>query len=232
MSRISRTSNSKVSPRLNPSGGGGRLYGALPSVTTVLEVLDDKAWMNSWRNKVGHKEANRVMNEAQTLGTRVHSLARKICHGEYALALHDPLVPEDVVAYAQPIREFLDKHVSEVLATELELVSPKLGYGGTLDLYVRLHGGATAVVDWKTTGSTERKMGVQLAAYALLLRDHGYPVNRRAIVHIRKDDKRRGTYKVRWYEDHLGDVKCWKGALEVWRWKNANMLKKLGEAAG
>lgn len=188
--------------------------------------------MNSWRNRVGHSEANRVMNEAQTLGTKVHTLANRICHGEYTLALHDALVPEDVAAYAAPIREFLDKHVAEVLATELELVSPELGYGGTLDLYCRLKDGTCAVVDWKTTGATERKMGVQLAAYALLLRQHGYTVNRRGIVHIRKDDKRRGTYKVRWYDDHLADVKCWKGALEVWRWKNAAKLRKLEEAAG
>ena len=217
-----------MSPRLNPSGGGGRLYGGLPRVTAVLDVLDDKAWQNSWRNKVGHKEANRVMNEAQILGTKVHSLARKIATGEE----YEQTLPEEMQPYVNPIWRFMFNHVSRTIATELELISPELGYGGTLDLYCQLHDGSYAVIDWKTTHNTDRKQGVQLAAYALLLRANGYTVNRRAVVHIRKDDKRRGTYKVRWYGDHLADVKCWKGALEVWRWKNQNLLKKLGEATG
>lgn len=221
-----------MSPRLNPSGSAGRLYGTYPSVTNVLEVLDDKAWQNAWRNRVGHVEANRVMNEAQTLGTRVHNIARRIAEGDAPHSLFDTYLNDEIKPYAAPIREFLDRHVAEVLATELELVSHELGYGGTLDLYCRLRDGSHAVIDWKTTGATERKMGVQLAAYALLLRQHGYTVNRRAIVHIRKDEKRRGTFKVRWYDDHLADVKCWKGALEVWRWKHANMLRKLEEATG
>lgn len=212
--------------KIKPQQSGGRLYGALPSVTTVLQVLDDKAWMNQWRNRVGHVEANRVMDEAQVLGTKVHSLAQKIATGDASLALGDAYMETEMVPYAKAIRGFLEKYVLEVLGTEMELVSEGLGFGGTADLYCQLRDGSYCVVDWKTTGNTERKMGLQLAAYALLLRDHGYRVNRRAIVHIRKDEKRRGTYKVRWYEDHAGDVEGWRGALAVWRWKNKYLKSK------
>lgn len=212
--------------RIRAQQSGGKLYGALPSVTNVLDILDDKAWMNTWRNRVGHVEANRVMEEAQTLGTKVHALARKIATGN-TLALHDAYeLDDDMKPYAKAIRGFLDKHVAEVLETELELVSDDLGYGGTLDLYCRLRDGSYAVIDYKTTGNTERKMGVQLAAYALLLRTHGYRVNKRGVVHVRKDDARRGTYKVRWYEDHEGDVDAWRGCLAVWRWKNRNVIAR------
>lgn len=210
----------------------GRLYGALPSVTNVLQILDDKAWMNAWKNRVGHVEANRVTEEAQALGTKVHALARKIATGDAPLALGDAYLPDDMVPYAGAIRGFLDKYVGEVLGTEMEFVSDSLGFGGTADLYCQLRDGSYAVIDWKTTTGTERKMGLQLAAYALLLREAGHRVNKRGVVHIRKDEKRRGTFKVRWYEDHAGDVEAWRGCLAVWRWKNKGLLEKLQKEAG
>lgn len=182
--------------------------------------------MNSWRNRVGHVQANKVMDEAQSLGAKVHALARKIASGDSPLALNDAYLDEEMKPYAKAVRGFLGKHVEEVLATELELISEDLGFGGTLDLYCQLRDGSYAVVDYKTTAGTERKMGVQLAAYALLLRAHGFRVNKRGVVHVRKDESRRGTYNVRWYEDHEGDVDAWWGCLAVWRWKNRNVIAR------
>ncbi len=214
-------------PYLNPLGDGSlRLYKgvegvAVPSVTTVLSVVEDKVWMNSWLAKAGRREVNRVTAEAAVLGTKIHEVAAAIARDRSAKV--DP----DMRPYARAVREFLDAHVRRVLGAEMRLVSERLGFGGTCDLYAELHDGSLAVVDYKSSsGGISRNHKLQTAAYAMLLKESGRPVHKRLVVRIHKADDRRGEWYVRAALDHKEDVETFKACLVVWRYLHGRKLER------
>jgi len=55
---------------------GERIYdtpdGACASVTTILSNTADKAWLDSWRQRVGEERANRIRDNASKRGTALH----------------------------------------------------------------------------------------------------------------------------------------------------------------
>lgn len=209
----------QISPK---SDNGPRLYrGVFPSVTTVLGILK-QSYFEDWARKVGIAEARRVAREAAEFGTAVHIAARDIALGIETGA------PEELAPYAAAIENFLEEHVSEVLETELELVSPRLKFGGTLDLYCRLKDGSYAVIDWKTTAQLTRQHGLQTAAYAILLHQSGRPVQHRIVVRIKKEKP--GAYYCRHYLEHRDDQDGFLGALRVWWWEHGPMMRKKGAA--
>ncbi|MEJ7873337.1 MAG: PD-(D/E)XK nuclease family protein [Rubrobacteraceae bacterium] len=215
--------------KLNRSDSGPRLYRgegfAVPSVTTVLQILEKK-YLEAWRHRVGRKEADRVMITATVLGTQVHSLANKLVWED---RLGATKVPADLELYALALRSFFTGHVAEPIKTELSLVSQRERVGGTLDLYCRLQDGSLAVVDYKTSAQLSREHGLQTALYALLLREHGYEVNQRLVVRVKKDKP--GEFYVREYKDHEGDVKAARACVELYWWQNRNKIAKTLEAA-
>lgn len=205
----------------------GRTYpcaalGVVPSVTTVLKVLE-KRHLETWRARVGRKEADRVSGEAKVIGTRVHSMAERLAWDRK----YQP--PTDLEPFAVAVRSFLNAHVRKPLKTELSLVSAAERVGGTLDLWCILQDGSYAVVDFKTSAQLTREHGLQTALYALLLREHGYEVNKRIVVKISKSKP--GTFYARSYGDHAGDVKAARAAVELWHWLHRNKLLKAMEAA-
>ena len=57
----------------------------LPSVTTVLGQTtgaDKEASLAKWRDRVGHKEAAKIVSEAAARGTAMHLYLEKHCLGE------------------------------------------------------------------------------------------------------------------------------------------------------
>ena len=46
----------------------------VPSVTTILSATKDMRQLNNWRRRVGEKEADRIMNQASTIGTEMHQV--------------------------------------------------------------------------------------------------------------------------------------------------------------
>lgn len=206
------------------SDSGLRLYrGRYPSVTTVLKVIE-KSYLDAWKSRVGSGEANRVLHNAQTFGTEIHSIAEKLARGE------EVEIPKKYAPYAQAVQDFLDDWVEEVHGTELVLISPARGYAGTLDLYCTIkpeRGGGRAIVDLKTSRQLTREHGLQTAGYAILLRDNNHEVHRRLVVRIKKEAGAEGKYHVREYGDHAGDVKAFLAVLEVFKWQYRNQLQKL-----
>ena len=56
----------------------------LPSVTTILSATksdEEKAALANWKERVGHKEANRIKTEASTRGTSMHSYIEDFLRG-------------------------------------------------------------------------------------------------------------------------------------------------------
>lgn len=198
----------------------------MPSVTEVLKVME-RRHLETWRARVGRKEADKVRTAATTLGTQVHAIANQIAWERESGA--KAKVKPDLELYALAIRSFLLKHVRCPIKTELTLVSAQERVGGTLDLYCQLNDGSFAVVDYKTSASLDRTMGLQTALYALLLRERGYEVNQRLVVRIKKDAP--GQFYVRIYDDHAGDVRAARACVELWHWQYGQRLLKALEVA-
>lgn len=188
----------------------------------MLKVIE-KSYLESWRRKVGTQEADVLLRNASVFGTRLHAAAQKMAHGQ------DKAVEFEMRPYAAAVRDFLDTHVDEVLETEMELVSTRLRYGGTLDLYCRLKDQSLAIVDYKTSKQLTREHNAQSAAYALLLRDHGYPVNKRLVVRVKKNEP--GKYYVRVCKEHQADVDLFLACKELWWCLNRRKMASLIEKA-
>lgn len=210
-------------PRVYTTPGGV----AVPSVTEVLSVADRRDF-NSWRQRVGKKEADRISDGAKVLGTKVHTTAQDV-----AVTFSrntNVYVLEEMQPYADAVKEFLEEWVDEVIHTELSLASDRMRFGGTMDLYCRLKDGSLAICDYKTTASITRDHGMQLCAYGLLLREHGYGVQKRLGIRLRKDVP--GRWSVREFCKHREDYEGWMGAVALWHWQHGNKLKKAQESSG
>lgn len=218
-------------PKLNPKGGNTlRVYtGAggtpVPSVTEVLRVLNGE-WMNAFLARAGRREVARVMNDAAALGTKVHALADRLAWDRGVK------VEPEMEPYAEAVREFLDLHVRRVIATELSLSSERLGFGGTVDLVCELQDGSIACADYKTvSGGVTKTHKLQVCAYGMLLREHGYKIQKRLVVKIHKSPDKLGKWYVRSASDHRLDVETFKSCLVVWHFMHGAKLRKLKKSA-
>ena len=54
----------------------------VPSVTTILSATKDMRQLNNWRRKVGEKEADRIMNQASTIGTEMNQVLEYTLTGQ------------------------------------------------------------------------------------------------------------------------------------------------------
>lgn len=212
--------NPQVGPRLYKKGRG-----SYPSVTEVLKITQG-SHIEQWKRRVGEKEARAVLESTGAFGTAVHVIAEDLAWAKYQWSE----AKEDFKPYARAIEGFLSNHVQEVLGTEIELVSERYKFGGTLDLYCILKDGSMAVVDYKTTAQLTREHGLQTAAYALLMRDNNMPVNRRLVVRIKKDKP--GEYFMREYKEHEEDVKAFLGLVAFWYWKNKKWVGENSKQGG
>jgi hypothetical protein len=58
----------------------GRVYGddRLPSVTRILSATKDRAHLDAWAARVGEAEAERIKNEAASVGTHMHNVIERM----------------------------------------------------------------------------------------------------------------------------------------------------------
>ena len=128
--------------------GPQRLYetpsGKLPSMTTILSVLDDGG-VDAWRKRVGDDEADRIVNESTTRGNSLHDLSERY--------LLNTLRRSDIRGAGAVLfnraKPYLDK-IEMVVAVESTLYNGDLGYAGQVDAIVMLDGQLT-ILDHKNT---------------------------------------------------------------------------------
>lgn len=118
-----------------------------PSVTTVLSVLEEKAWLEEWRNRIGADEADRIMRRGGARGTAMHDMCEK-------LVLNDPFptkghMPSNVALYSQ-VKPILLERLTEVYGVEIALYSDYIKVAGRCDL-VGLFDSVASIIDYKTT---------------------------------------------------------------------------------
>ena len=154
---------------------GGRHYDIgktkLPSVTNILQATQSREKQGSlakWRDRIGAKEAARVVAEAAKRGTCMHTYLEAYIKGTGHKDL-SPLGQQAEVMAQQVIEQGLGD-LGEVWGTETTLYYPDL-YAGATDV-VGIYDGAESIIDFKQTNKPKRREWIedyfiQLAAYAM-----------------------------------------------------------------
>ena len=152
----------------------GRVYQSvsvdipMPSVTTILDSTKDKTSLKAWEEQVGKEKADKIRNDAATVGTHMHNVIER-------LLLNRPLeVPRtwlQVKGYrmGHQLIEHFFPHVDEVWGTEVSLYVPNT-YAGTSDC-IGVYKGKPCIMDFKQTNKPKKREWIedyfmQLAAYS------------------------------------------------------------------
>lgn len=148
----------------------------VPSVTTILDCYPKGAAFFEWLKKNG-VDSDEIRDEAGRKGSRVHSMTERYDKGEEVSLLSE----NGDIAMSLSEWNMFEKYVDfrkrfnpEINEIELNLVSSKLGFAGTLDRVVTI-GEKKILLDIKTSGAVYPHYWLQLAAYEKLLTErHGY----------------------------------------------------------
>lgn len=179
----------------------------VPSVTTILSATGDKTGLMEWREFVGEKKANRVVEEAVVLGSLMHThlenhiLGQERPRGSLPIRLLAERMANTVIERGLP-------HVDEVWGVEANMFIPGL-CAGTADL-IGVYQGEPAIMDFKTAKKMKSKEQIddyhaQVAAYAICHEEvYGCPINRAAIFMVDRE------LKFRTFELDEYDMKVWK----------------------
>ena len=152
----------------------GRVYKAfnidipMPSVTTILDSTKDKSSLKDWEERVGKEEADRIRNEAATVGTHMHNVIERLLLNR---PLDTPRTWLQVKGYrmGHQLIEWFFPDVDEVWGTEVPLYVPNT-YAGTSDC-VGVYKGKPSIIDFKQTNKPKKREWIedyflQLAAYS------------------------------------------------------------------
>ena len=144
----------------------------LPSVTTILKVTqseEDKAAIEAWKQRVGHKEANRIKNEASSRGSSMHSYLEQYLLGKLNLNLLDEEERSKKMAN-EIIDNGLKDKLSEVWGAEATVYFPGK-YAGTADC-IGIYEGKESILDFKQSNKPKKEEYIedyflQVGAYSL-----------------------------------------------------------------
>lgn len=162
----------KYEPLTREDGAGGRIYvygeERLPSVTTILSKTKDNTGLKEWAKRVGEAEAERIRNDAATVGTHMHSvIERMIAYRDLPRPTNWLMLRGYELGY-RLVNTFF-QHLEEIWGSEIPLYYPGK-YAGTTDL-VGIYRGKQAIIDFKQSLRPKRHQWIsdyfhQLTAYA------------------------------------------------------------------
>tara|TARA_Y100000590_G_scaffold333811_1_gene379754 strand:- start:241 stop:924 length:684 start_codon:yes stop_codon:yes gene_type:complete len=144
----------------------------LPSVTTILKITqseEDKAAIEAWKQRVGHKEANRIKNEASSRGSSMHSYIEQYLLGKLNLDLLEEEERSKKMAN-QIIDNGLKNKLTEVWGAEATVYFPGK-YAGTADC-IGIYDGKESILDFKQSNKPKKEEYIedyflQIGAYSL-----------------------------------------------------------------
>ena len=213
--------------------------GYVPSVTTILNAYPKDAHFYTWLKQVG-ENADELRDEAGRRGTVVHDLTERYDRGEECNLMDEyGRIGYKLGEWAMFERyvDFCNRFQFDILLNEQNMVSPSLGYAGTIDRLVDLNG-KTLLLDIKTSNAVHDHYWLQLAAYNELLTEaYGYnPVEDRAILWLnaktRSFGKKGDVQGVGWqliFRDHDkfdNDLKLFNATKLLWDTQNQTLQPK------
>ncbi len=144
----------------------------LPSVTSILQATksdEDKAALENWKQRVGHREAYKIKTEASSRGTSMHSYIEDFLRGRINESFF-----ESNEQYKNMAKEIIDKGIKgkleEIYGIEATLYYPKK-FAGTADM-VCIYKGKETIIDFKQANKPKnvdyiQDYFLQLGAYTL-----------------------------------------------------------------
>lgn len=144
----------------------------VPSVTTYLEAYPKSYAYYEWLKSAG-ENADEIRDAAGRRGSVVHGLTERYDNGEEISVLDD----NGYIGYRlsewnmfEKYVEFRFKHKTAIVHNELNIVSPVLRMGGTIDRVMKING-KLYLVDIKTSNAVHNHYWLQIAAYKKMLEE-------------------------------------------------------------
>ena len=213
----------------------------VPSVTTILQAYPKDAHFYSWLKQVG-EEADAIRDEAGRRGSIVHSLTERYDAGEEIGLLDNG----GNIGYKLAEWNMFEKYVDfrknnqfDVIHSEFNIISPKLGFAGTIDRIIQING-ENILVDIKTSNQVYDHYWLQLAAYKKLMQEHYHSINvvdRVAILWLNSKTRTRGKdgqiqgpgwqliIRDKGMEDY--DYELFEATHKLWNAQNGDMQPRL-----
>ena len=169
---------------------------AIPSVSEIISPLSNKKYDGI---------SEKTLERAARKGTSVHNSIENFIKFE----IDD--VPEEHRGYFEGFLDWWEEKKPVVIGSEIKIYHKLLRYGGTIDLLCLIDDAVT-LVDYKSTAVvSDMTCGVQLEGYRQALASHGIKIDRKEILHLKKDRKHKEIeYPVldaeRWKV--FGSLKC------------------------
>jgi hypothetical protein len=157
----------------------------LPSVTTVLGVLAKPALI-PWANRLGLQgiDSSKFVDETASIGTLAHAMVLADLGGEEPdLNAYTPDQIERAEHSMGTYRQWREGKTIQAHMIEVPIVSERLGYGGTVDLYATVNARRT-LVDVKTSKAIYPEHKYQVSAYRELLIERELPVEQVLILRL------------------------------------------------
>jgi hypothetical protein len=230
--------------------------GTLPSVTTIMGVLDKSGPLIGWAKRITAeaavdnrdqmagwvemagrdgaislltKAATQKRDKAADVGTRVHALAESVARGV------EVELTEEERPFLAAYQRFLEEWQPRYLAAEEMVVSLTHGYGGTFDAIVEMAGDVW-MLDTKTSKGCYPETSLQLAAYTFA--DHigrpgdtkRYsipPITAYGVLHLRPEG-----YEVVPYNVTPRTFSAFLEALRIYRWREDEAPTIMGQPLG
>ena len=142
----------------------------VPSVTNVLSSTSDKSGIDEWKRRVGHEEAERILQESSSIGSNVHNALEKYLQDkEWEIVNDGSYISKISILILKTFINNLVNDIDEVWGLESGLILDGL-YAGTADC-IGVYNGKESLIDFKTAKKVKPKEWIedyflQCAAYA------------------------------------------------------------------
>jgi len=165
----------------------------VPGVTTLTSQLGwSREALVNWANRLGLEGVNcrQYKDDKADIGTLAHAMV--VAHLRKEEVDTSDYSKNQIDQADNSFLSFLEwekNHpITELILTETPLVSEKLRFGGTADIYGVVNGGKRTLIDLKTGNGIYLEMKIQVCAYEQLLIENGYPVDEVWILNIPRSE--------------------------------------------
>jgi hypothetical protein len=205
--------------------------GYYPSATTVLDVYPKGYGFLQWLKNLGNN-ADEVVRQAQEQGTKIHDAIESFLNGKELVWVTEEKENFTLDEWLMLVRfyDFYTTFKPEPIAVEQSLVSPELGFGGTLDLVCKLPDFPKEVfyIDWKSGNAIYKNNKIQGAAYCKLWNSLiKEKITRVGCLHLRALTRGPAKGKIQgegWRLEEVEDIeheyKLFEHSLAIWREEN------------
>ena len=142
----------------------------VPSVTNVLSSTSDQSGIEEWKRRVGHEEAERILQESSSIGSNVHNaLENYLQDKEWEIIDDGSYISKTSILILESFINNLVNDINEVWGLESGLILDGL-YAGTADC-IGIYNGEESLIDFKTAKKVKPKEWIedyflQCSAYA------------------------------------------------------------------